>query len=438
MKCAVIIAVAPGEQDFLVDARGSVEQAWAHGQGIFEGVEIISVDGGATPAECRNRGIDLALERKCAWMFFLDAADLMSLPAFVEHAAYQADFDAIWGNICESVIGSGEVVLRRQQKVTMDRADAFLACPPDLTVGISHFVRTECADAVRFDVREPSAFAAEYKYYLDLWTRFRCVKAPKIFAIERVVRISPPSSIFRPGWSKDVERIVLEKCGGRELLCDVVFEDKSSRFLIDNPFDVIQHQHGKGEFFEIEELRTLRGLLGAGKTIVEVGANVGNHLVFYAHHMDAKRIFPFEPNPDAVKLLERNIAANGLESIVDGRGIGIGAGASYGKHAVVLPLDNNLGAARLSQAESGTLEVFPLDEKLGDDEIDFIKIDVEGMEFEVLEGAERTIERNRPMLMIEVFRPKIDAFKAWCDAHGYEIKLEFGYVNAVNFLAVVA
>lgn len=440
MKCAVIIPVAPAEQDFLDDARNSVERAWAYGPGSFEGIEIIEVVTavGATQAERRNRGIDLALEKDCAWIFFLDATDLMNLSAFVEHEACHAKFDAVWGNICESIIGVGDVVIRQQQILAMDRADAFLACAPDLTVGIGHFVRAECAAAVRFDVNEVSDQVIEYKYYLDLWTRFRCVKVPKILVIERVLTISPPSSIFRPGWSKDVERMILAKCDGRDLLCDVVFEDKPTKFLIDNPFDVIQHQHGKGEFFEIKELTTLRSLLGAGKTIVEVGANVGNHLVFYAQHMDARKIFPFEPNPDAVKLLTQNITINGLDGIIDDRGIGIGAGARYGRHSVVLPQDNNLGAAQLSHENGGSLEVFPLDDQLGDEKVDFMKIDVEGMEFEVLEGAARMIERNRPMLMVEVFRPKVAAFKAWCAARGYRIEVEFGYVNAVNFVAVAA
>jgi len=147
-------------------------------------------------------------------------------------------------------------------------------------------------------------------------------------------------------------------------------DDKTAKFLIADPFDTIQAHHGHGKFFEIKELVALRSMLGRNKTIVEVGANVGNHLVFYAQHMNARKIFPFEPNPDAVRLLNRNIKMNGLEDLIDGRGIGIGAGAQYGRFAVELAHEHNLGAARLSDSAGGELEVRPLDEMLKGEKVD--------------------------------------------------------------------
>lgn len=235
-----------------------------------------------------------------------------------------------------------------------------------------------------------------------------------------------------------MQAVVHDYCKALNFSCDVNFDGKATRFAIDNPSDIIQQHHLQGQFFEIEELKVVRDVVGSGKTIVEVGANIGNHLAFYAHHMDSKKIFPFEPNPAAIDLLRRNIEANGLDAVVDPRGIGIGAGASYGTFSVELPYDNNLGAARLAKSGEGQLEVYPLDERLKGEAVDFIKIDVEGMEFDVLEGAARIIGQNRPVLMVEVFRDKIPDFETWCRDHGYRIKNRFHCVHAVNFLAVAA
>lgn len=438
MKCAVVIPIGPDQQSDFDVSCPSVERAWAHGQGPFSGFEIVPVwdtTGAMTPAERRNTGIDIARSRNCEWIFFLDARDLLNASAFVDLAHYHAGLDAVWGNICENTIGTNDIALRANQLPTANNIETILRCAPDSTLRMGHFVRTECADAVRFDTGMDGG--EDYKYYLDLWSQYRCAKVAHVFSIERrpAAGASPSAEDVRR--DKIIETLVLDCCRDRVLMCDVTFDEKTAWFRVDNPFDIIQHHHGHGYFFEIEELTTLRAMIGRGKTIVEVGANVGNHLVFYAQHMKPKKIFPFEPNPHAVRLLTENIRANKLEGVVDERGIGIGAGAEYGKFAVMLPGENNLGAARLTQG-GGELEVFPLDETLAGETVDFMKIDVEGMEFDVLKGAEKLIQRDKPVLMVEVFRPKIPDFEAWCDKHGYKVATSFHCINAVNFVAVAA
>jgi len=439
MKCAVVVPVAPDQLQYLDACRSSVERAWAHGSGPFDGLEFLPVEdavGDATPAERRNRGVDLAREKDCAWIFFLDARDLLNLSAFVDFSRFHEDFDAVWGNICENKLGANEVVVRAKQIMCATSIDDILSRAPENTLRMGHFVRVEVADAVRFDTE--TEVCEDYKYYLDVWERFRCAKVAHIFSIERrpaqLDVMSPGGAI----WNQVADLLVAARLRSRDIFCEVSFDDKVTRFALTDPVDIIQKHHVYGQFFEIDELTTLREVIGTGKTIVEVGANIGNHLAFYAQHMQAKKIFPFEPNPDSISLLNRNIKANGLESVIDTRGIGIGAGARHGTFSIVLPIENNLGAARLSEDKTGELEVYPLDERLAGETVDFIKIDVEGMEFEVLAGAEKLIERNRPVMMIEVFRNKIPEFERWCAEHRYSVRTRFSCVNAVNFLVVAA
>ena len=64
------------------------------------------------------------------------------------------------------------------------------------------------------------------------------------------------------------------------------------------------------------------------------------------------------------------------------------------------------------QAAGGAVKSAPLDDLIAGP-VDFIKIDVEGMELEVLAGARGIIARSRPKIMIEVFRPQIPRFEQW-------------------------
>ena len=441
MKCAVITPVGPGHKESYEVCRNSIEAAWAHGQGPFDALEIIpmwDLEGEHGRSARRNSGIDLARSMGADWLFFLDADDLLNLGAFAAFGKYCDRYDAVWGNICENMFGSSEIKIRENQLVSTDRIEDILANPPYLTLQMGHFVRTECAAAIRFDTGMNAG--EDFKFYLGLWSRYRCAKVPEIFFINRRgAHSTGPRSADGRQWNRAVERVVNDACKALDFSCDVTFEGKVTRFAIDNPFDIIQRHHLLGQFFEIGELKVLREVVGRGKTIVEVGANVGNHLAFYAQHMGSPKIFPFEPNPAAIDLLSKNIESNGLDTIVDRRGIGIGAGARFGTFSVVLPYENNLGAARLKD-EGGTeqVEVYPLDERLKGEAVDFIKIDVEGMEFDVLNGASELIARNRPALMVEVFREKTSEFESWCEANRYSIKTRFPCVHAVNFLAVAA
>lgn len=440
MKCAVITPVGPGHEEAYQVCLNSIEAAWNYGHGPFNALEIIpmwDLEGQHGRSARRNSGIGEALALGCDWLFFLDADDLMNMGAFAAFAKYCDRYDAVWGNICENVFGSDQIKLRENQLVATERMEDILVSPPYLTLQMGHFVRAECAASVGFDTTMDTG--EDFKYYLGLWSRFRCAKVAEVFFINRRgAHSTGPRSADGAQWNRAVERVVLDYCRDREIFSEVAFDDKVTRFAIDNPFDVIQQHHVQGQFFEIEELKVLRDVIGSGKSIVEVGANIGNHLAFYAQYMRPRKIFPFEPNPAAVNLLGRNIAANGFEPIVDRRGIGIGAGARYGTFSVVLPYENNLGAARLAEGGSEQLEVHPLDKRLQGEVVDFIKIDVEGMEFDVLDGARDLIRRNKPALMVEVFRHKVPAFEHWCSENGYAVSVSFPCVHAVNFLAMAA
>ena len=65
--------------------------------------------------------------------------------------------------------------------------------------------------------------------------------------------------------------------------------------------------------------------------------------------------------------------------------------------------------------------------------VDLIKIDVEGMEMEALEGGRQTIERSRPIVLVESIKAGRDQLRPWLEQRGYKV-IEAG----INLLAVHA
>jgi len=198
--------------------------------------------------------------------------------------------------------------------------------------------------------------------------------------------------------------------------------------------DLIQKHLMAGSFFETAELSYLQSIVRPHSVIVEAGANIGNHLVYYGLFMNPSKIIPIEPNQAAIDLLRRNITLNQI-SCVDTSLLGFGIGETYG-HSVLLVQDRyNIGAARLVESRKGSVEVYALDEKL-DTKIDFIKIDVEGMEMKALRGASRLLRASQPIMFIEILNANLKVFCHWLVTNNYKIIKTFDYVNAKNVIAV--
>jgi FkbM family methyltransferase len=158
-------------------------------------------------------------------------------------------------------------------------------------------------------------------------------------------------------------------------------------------------EEGDREVLSKGELSVLRALYTlAERARVGVFADVGAHLGYYTVRMANKcgRVVAFEPNPKSRAKLLKNIELNGLRNVTV---LPYACGeARY--RAKLYPAGS--GSTLLEgfvSAEPIEVEVVPLDETL--DRVDLAKIDVEGYEWNVLQGARRLIETCRPVLVIE-------------------------------------
>jgi len=192
-------------------------------------------------------------------------------------------------------------------------------------------------------------------------------------------------------------------------------------FCINMADDPIQNAHRTGQFYEGRELALLAEHVPAGATILDIGANVGNHALWLAMFTGATRIIVIEPNPLALEPLVGNVLANRLSGIIDLSHLGFGLGDSDTDGWGMKKHNRNLGATKMFSGQ-GTLTVRRGDTVFPQLNPDVIKIDVEGMEMAVLDGLHALIARARPVIMIEVLDSHADAFADWAQARRYRIE----------------
>ncbi|SEM82218.1 methyltransferase, FkbM family [Pseudorhodobacter antarcticus] len=202
--------------------------------------------------------------------------------------------------------------------------------------------------------------------------------------------------------------------------------------------DPILRNHQTGQFYEAKDLRALRPYFPKGGVFVDIGANVGNHSLFAALFLHAAKVVPVEPNPVSYTLLLANIVANGLVGTFDLRGLGIGASDRAAGGFAMEVRTKNVGAAKMLPGE-GDINVQRGDDILAGLVPNMIKIDVEGMEIEVLAGLEETVAAHKPVMLIEVDTRNDAAFLAWVKAHHYDVAQVFvRYKTNKNYLITAA
>ncbi len=143
----------------------------------------------------------------------------------------------------------------------------------------------------------------------------------------------------------------------------------------------------RNAFYEQAFLDDIRALDRRG-TYLDVGSNVGNHALFFARLCGAERVYAFEPLPRYAARIEQNVAANAMEGVVRVMPFGL---ADVTGHREI-----ELNGGR------HPIETRRLDD-LGDlaGVVSVMKIDVEGMEEEVLRGGLARIGRDRPVIFAE-------------------------------------
>ncbi len=162
-----------------------------------------------------------------------------------------------------------------------------------------------------------------------------------------------------------------------------------------------------GEYGEYEHL-FLDSLLSEGGVVYEIGANIGSHTIALAKAVGPTgQVVAVEAQPAVFNILCANLALNGLTNVVP---ISAGCGSVPG-HMVCPRVDyktaaahNSGGVSLLASGDGIPVEIIRVDDVLLRGNCkppSLMKIDVEGMEQEVVLGAKKTIDRYRPIIYLE-------------------------------------
>lgn len=166
------------------------------------------------------------------------------------------------------------------------------------------------------------------------------------------------------------------------------------------------------DWFE-DEIRFLRRLLQPGQEVIDVGANYGVYTLSMARVVGpGGRVWAFEPASETAALLAESVAANGFTQVIlDRRALSRASGVAQ------LALDANSELNALVHAPSAggaaeTVSLTTLDlclEAHAWQDIEFVKIDAEGEEANIIEGGKRFFAELSPLVQYEV--------KAGADLH---------------------
>ncbi|TLD83503.1 FkbM family methyltransferase [Helicobacter sp. MIT 11-5569] len=151
--------------------------------------------------------------------------------------------------------------------------------------------------------------------------------------------------------------------------------------------------------YEYDMLQTMLTRIPKGSLVLDVGMNIANHSLFFA--ANGLRVIAFEANPKMSAIAKESIKLNGFEKMIKVYEMGVSNREEMAYFATEIP--HNFGAMSLTQGNTagGGIICKPLDSLKIKEKVVAMKIDVEGMEHKVLDGARKLIAKNRPIIYAE-------------------------------------
>ncbi len=200
----------------------------------------------------------------------------------------------------------------------------------------------------------------------------------------------------------------------------------------------------------------LKPIIINANSILDIGGHVGYHSIGYSRINPTAKIITFEPQRHIFALLDQNVKDNNLQYSITLHNKAVGHKVGQMNLSTVVTdgpnantnieygSDRELNLGGVSIGVGGEVVDMITIDSLGLDEIDYIKIDVEGAETLVLVGGEETIRKHRPVICFEYNHKRlsrdfvnslgfaelptpVELLKSW----GYTSFIEIPYENII-------
>jgi FkbM family methyltransferase len=197
-----------------------------------------------------------------------------------------------------------------------------------------------------------------------------------------------------------------------------VLLNKNEYFLPINHFEPVVFYHKYG----IQEIPNFAKESMSEKDIIDAGAFIGDSALIL-NELNPRRIYAFEPLKENVLLLRKTIELNNLRNIiVIEKALGSKEGISY-----IFPS----GSASFISKQGKKIELTTIDDFVCKNslKIGLIKMDVEGYEPEIIRGAELTIKKEKPILIVSLYHTGEEFFEIPKLLKSWVPEYEFRFLN---------
>jgi FkbM family methyltransferase len=218
-------------------------------------------------------------------------------------------------------------------------------------------------------------------------------------------RLSLPAYLRRLARSRAVRRLAVQRaaCAAPRIAC-FADDDIGAHILAHGWYEDLL-LHALFDTFLARYVETFRHGIA-----VDVGANIGNHTLWFARRF--ARVIAFEPNPVCTHLLRASLLMNNVDNV---QLFDTGLSDSAGERVFHANQQSNLGRSGLSgHLAAGATRSFPVSVARGDTLLDqtclgglpvcLVKLDIEGHELAALRGLEATLRAQQPLLLFESHR----------------------------------
>ncbi len=184
--------------------------------------------------------------------------------------------------------------------------------------------------------------------------------------------------------------------------------------------------------FEPEETDFVKHIIKQGYTVLDIGANIGYYTLMFSKLVGPNgKIYAFEPDPENFAILKENIASNKIANVIaEQKAVSDKSGpirlfkakANLADHRIYDPGDKR---------DTVDIQSVSIDDYFNgmNEEIDFIKMDIEGAEGGALKGMEQLLKRHHEIKLMTEFYPSglrqfgicADSYLSLLAAYGFEI-----------------